>query len=106
MTEYYGLIFEVIVTVVIVLIAKYAIPYVKALTENEKYSALMDIVAVAVNAAEQTIRESGQGKVKKAQVIAFVSSWLSDKGIEVTEDTLDRLIEAAVRAMNQETKRE
>ena len=106
MSELVTILFEVVISVGVVLAVRYVVPYLKALTENEKYSALIDIVAVAVNAAEQTIRESGQGKVKKAQVIAFVSSWLSDKGIEVTEDTLDRLIEAAVRSMNQETKRE
>lgn len=102
MSEYTVMLLEVLISVAVVVFIRYAVPYLKALTDNEKFSALIDIIAVAVNAAEQTIRESGQGKVKKAQVLAFVSAWLEEKGMDISEDTLDRLIEAAVRAMNME----
>ena len=51
---------------------------------------------------EQTIRESGQGKAKKAQVIAFVSAWLAEHDMYITEEQLDKLIEAAVFTMNKE----
>ena len=102
MSEYTVMLLEVLISIAVAVLVRYAVPYLKALTDNEKFSALIDIIAVAVNAAEQTIRESGQGKVKKAQVLAFVSAWLEEKGMNISEDTLDRLIEAAVRAMNME----
>lgn len=60
------------------------------------------MVALAVRAAEQTITGQGQGAVKKAEVIKFVSEWLYGKGINITEDELDQLIEAAVYSMKQE----
>ena len=99
MNEYVTILFEILISIAIALCLKYLIPYFKALTENEKYRSLADIIDVAVNAAEQTYRESGMGKIKKAEVIAFISSWLKDHDMNVTEDTIDRLIEAAVRAM-------
>lgn len=102
MAEYVTMLFEVVISVAIVLAVRYAIPYVKALLANEEYAKVSEIVTVAVRAAEQTIRESGQGKVKKAQVIAFVSAWLNENNIHVTEDTLDRLIECAVKTLNME----
>lgn len=103
MTEYITILLEIIVSVAVALIVRYAIPYLKALTESEKYEDLIKIIAVAVKAAEQTIKERGQGKAKKAEVIAFVSHWLKSRGIHLTEDALDKLIEAAVFAMKQES---
>lgn len=84
------------------LIIRYLVPYLKAQIQDTKYAEMLDIVEKAVKAAEQTIRESGQGKAKKAEVISFVSNWLADNNISITEDQLDRLIEAAVYAMNKE----
>ena len=60
---------------------------------------MLDMVALAVRAAEQTITGSGQGAVKKAEVVKLVSEWLYGKGINITEDELDQLIEAAVYQM-------
>lgn len=93
------LILKIIISVAIALIAKYAIPYLKALTENEKYRALVDAVETAVQAAEQTIKESGQGKAKKAQVVAYITAWLNERKLHVTEAEIDNLIEAAVLAL-------
>ena len=51
---------------------------------------------------EQTLQKSGMGAEKKKRVIAFVSSWLEDKGVRISEDQLDKLIEAAVYNMKHE----
>lgn len=99
--------FRVLIVVVIVvatLITRYLVPYLKAQIQDTKYEEVLDTVEKAVKAAEQKIKESGQGKVKKAQVLAFVSAWLADHNIILTEDQLDTLIEAAVWAMNNEDK--
>lgn len=99
------ILFDVMMGVFIVLsvlITKHLIPYLKQSVEDTQYGQMMDIIASAVRAAEQTIRESGQGKAKKAEVVRFVSNWLADNNIKITEDQLDRLIEAAVYVMNKE----
>lgn len=105
MSEITMMVLEILISVGIAIAIRYTVPYIKAVTENEKYSILTDVVAIAVKAAEQTIRESGQGKVKKAQVIAFVSHWLTERNIHITEDMLDKLIESAVLSMKNELSR-
>lgn len=99
MSDYLTILLKVVISIAIAIIVRYVVPYIKTITESEKQSALMEVITVAVKAAEQTIRESGQGKVKKAQVVAFVSSWMQEHRINITEDELDRLIEFAVMNM-------
>ena len=94
-----------IVSICVTLVTKVLIPYFKAQTWAIQYEELVDTVRQAVEAFEQTIRESGQGKAKKAQVLAFVSNWLIEKGINITEQQLDILIEAAVKTMNDKDKK-
>lgn len=92
---------KIIISVCVALITAYAVPYLKTLKNDARYERMLDMVALAVRAAEQTITGSGQGAVKKAEVIKFVSEWLYGKGINITEDELDQLIEASVYQMKQ-----
>lgn len=95
-------ILKIVVSVASALVAAYLIPYIKAKTSATKYQDVVGMVQLAVRAAEQTIRGSGQGAVKKEQVVDFCIKWLSDHGITMSAEMLDRLIEAAVYAMKQE----
>ena len=63
---------------------------------------MIDLIAVAVRAAEQTITGSGQGALKKEKVMSFVREWLATQGITITDEQLSELIEASVYAMKQE----
>lgn len=76
------------------------IPYIKTLIKNSEYNDIYDITLTAVQAAEQKCKTPKQGRVKKADVYAFVSHWLDDRGIRITEDEIDRIIESAVWEMN------
>lgn len=96
------MILKLVISVCAALITAYAVPYLKTLKNDARYERMLDMVALAVRAAEQTITGSGQGAVKKAEVIKFVSEWLYGKGINITEDELDQLIEAAVYQMHNE----
>lgn len=101
MDEITMMILKVVVSICAALITAYIMPYLKTLRDDKRYAMLFDMVALAVRAAEQTITGSGQGAVKKAEVVKFVSEWLFGKGINITEDELDQLIEAAVYQMKQ-----
>ena len=79
------------------------VPWVKTKTTKEQNVNTLILrdevsfwVSVAVNAAEQIYREKGQGKLKKEYVIDFLTS----KGINITIQELDVLIEAAVKELN------
>ena len=92
----------IVVSVCVAVVTRYLIPYLKNVVSDNKYAAVIEIIRVAVEAAEQTIKDSGQGKVKKAQVIAFVSHWLTENGIHITEEQIDKLVESAVWQLNNE----
>lgn len=97
-------ILKIVVTVATALISAYVIPLLKERLHDAKYQRLLEIVEVAVRAAEQTIKGSGQGAIKKDAVINFVSEWMMLHGIEISKDQLDQLIEACVYQLKLEAK--
>ena len=97
-------ILKIVVTVATALISAYVIPLLKAKLQEAKYARLLEMVEIAVRAAEQTIKGSGMGNVKKDEVVKFVTEWMLDHGIHITQDQLDQLIEACVFSMNREVQ--
>lgn len=96
-------ILKIVVSVVSALVAVYLIPYIRNKTQDAKYANLVEMVNVAVMAAEQTLGAK-QGKAKKAEVMEFVTMWLNDHGIKITATQLDMLVEAAVLQLKIETE--
>lgn len=80
------------------LITRYAIPWLKAKTENSVMQALIDWTGQAVLAAEQT-HDAGTGAEKKAIVTEFIKRLLMQKNISLSDEEINTLIEAAVRQM-------
>lgn len=95
-------ILKIVVSVCAALITAYVIPCLKSVKEDRKYKNLVDMVEVAVKAAEQTFKVSGQGAAKKEEVMTFVSDWMNKHGIQISSYQLDQLIEAAVFQMKKE----
>ena len=87
---------RIVVMVLSALISAYLIPYLKQLAQKEQYKDIMDMVMIAVQAAEQTMKGSGRGEEKKKEVIAYVSNWLAMRGISLSNEELSQLIEASV----------
>lgn len=90
------------ITVCGIIITRNVIPYIKDLIESSMYADIYDTVETAVKAAEQMCKAPKQGKTKKADVYCYVSHWLDERGIRLSEDDIDRMIEAAVFSMNNE----
>ena len=86
----------------IVLLARYAIPYVKLQVENTKYAWLVKWVELSVKSAEQTILGNKTGAEKKAIVTEFIKNLLIQKKISISDEQLNTLIESAVYIMNKE----
>ena len=96
-----SILFEILKAVVIlavILLTRYAVPYLKQILENSKHEWLVKWVDVAVKSAEQTIKDGE--KDKKTIVTEFIKSQLIKKNISISDDQLDNLIESAVFAMN------
>ena len=92
---------KIIVSICAAGIAVYLLPYLKTLREDKKYDKIVEMIEVAVRAAEQTMKDDA-GALKKSEVLASVSKWMSAAGIEISPSQLDQLIECAVYQMKQE----
>lgn len=96
------MILKIVISVTAALVTAYLIPYIKSQTKSKEQEEVLNIIQIAVKAAEQTFREHNSGPAKKADVIKFVTEWLNEHNIKITEDQLDKLVEAAVYSMNGE----
>ena len=79
-----------ILAIVSALVTGLLIPYLKTKLDGKKRENIGTLVTHAVMAAEQIYKGSGQGKTKKH----YVLSYLQEKGIKMSMDDLDVLIEA------------
>lgn len=95
-------ILKIVVSVCAAIITVYAVPYLKTLKEDRRYAQTLNMVGVAVRAAEQTIKGSGKGMEKKKEVENIIYAWLMEKGIEITPEQINQLIECAVYQLKQE----
>lgn len=85
-------IIEALAALIAAVITAFVIPYIKSRTTNAQFEKIKMWVTVAVEAAEQIYTGSGRGAEKKRYVVEF----LQEKGFKIDDDSLDKLIEAAV----------
>lgn len=89
-------IFYVVLSIISVLITGVLIPLLKQKYGNEKMNSLLEAVDIAVKAAEQIYKESGQGQLKKQYVLMR----LNERGFKITEKELDDMRRASVFELN------
>lgn len=92
---------KIVISVCSALIAYYLIPILKNKLKDDKYAKLLEMIDIAVRAAEQTTKGLKMGPVKKEEVMTFMTEWANNVGISITQDQLSQLIEAAVFEMNE-----
>ena len=97
-------ILKIVIAVTTVFVSLYVVPLLREKLTESKYNRLLEMVEIAVRAAEQTIKGSGQGAIKKDEVVTFVSNWMVSHGINISDSQLDQLIECAVYNLKQEAK--
>ncbi|WP_077369726.1 phage holin, LLH family [Anaerosalibacter sp. Marseille-P3206] len=90
------IIVKVLIPILGAILTYLIVPFVKSKTTKQQRDNIYFWVQVAVGAAEQIYAGKGQGKLKKEYVITFLQS----KGINITIQELDVLVEAAVKELN------
>ncbi len=85
-----------IIALIGAIITYYVIPVLKGKISAEQWNEMVKWVKIAVAAAEQ-MKEAGIITVPKKD---FVTAFLKDKGVTITDSELDALIEAAVYEIN------
>lgn len=78
-------------------ITAFVIPWIKSKTTAAQREEVNEWVRIAVTAAEQIYRETGKGKEKKAYVLKF----LEEKNLKIDGESVDLMIESAVKNMNE-----
>lgn len=99
-----------VLTAVIGIVARELIPYLRAkqdeattLLKETHWAWVAEIIDAVVRAVEQTVSEEIHGPEKKAIAVEKAKILCNKYGIKMTDEQLDTLIEAAVRAMNGES---
>ena len=100
MNSFLFLVLKVVIITAILLIMKYAVPYMRTVLEHSKFKFVAEAAAYAVRYAEQTVIGDKTGPEKKAIVTKFIEDMLIAKHISISADQINALIEAAVYAMN------
>ena len=96
MNEFMMELFKIFIMLLGAILTYKVVPVIKGKVTADQINQAYFWVQIAVNAAEQLWQQAGKGQDKKEYVIAFLKS----KGITITEQELDALIEAAVYEMN------
>lgn len=85
-----------VITLIAAIITTFLIPWIKSKIDAAKLAQIVEWVGIAVRAAEQIYNESGMGEKKKQYVLDF----LADKGFTLDPNSINAMIEAAVKELN------
>lgn len=99
-SEVTSIVVKLIFAVLTTAITYYVIPFITELTEKYKNERFENFVSDSVFAAEQVIKGSGKGAIRKEKVLKAASEWLKKYNIDISEEELDTMIESVVFAMN------
>lgn len=85
-----------VITLIAAIVTTFLIPWIKSKIDAAKLAQIVEWVGIAVRAAEQIYKESGMGAKKKQYVLDF----LEDKGFTLDPNSINAMIEAAVKELN------
>ena len=103
MSEILFEVLKITVTIAVIVLTRYVVPYLKMCLENSKHNWILKWAEKAVKSAQQTIKDNEE---KKAIVTEFLKEILIAKNISLSDKQIDVLIEAAVKQMKIEEKNE
>jgi len=89
---------KLVVMVVAVIVARYLIPWLRASVDEYKMNQIIRIVESGVQMAQQ-VHSSEPGEARKQIVVNYVHRMLTQKGLSISEEELDTLIEAFVKQL-------
>lgn len=85
-----------VIALIAAIVTTFLIPWIKSKIDAAKLAQIVEWVGIAVRAAEQIYNESGMGEKKKQYVLDFLAS----KGFTLDPDSINAMIEAAVKELN------
>ena len=105
-TTLYNILYIVIVVISLV-ITRFVIPWVYSHADKTKLEAILRFIKEIVNALEQVhYGEKKAGAIKKGEAVKLVSDYCKKHHINLTDEQISSLIEAAARDMNWDKREE
>lgn len=92
------IIVEAVVSISVILITTYVIPWIKSKIGEDKYALIQTYTELAVRSAEQLYSEE-EWKDKKKYVLNCVDEKLREIGLELSEIEINNIIEGIVNAV-------
>lgn len=89
---------EAIVTVVVVIISAYVIPWLKNKVGEDKYATVIEFAEIVVRSAEK-IYTPEQWQEKKKYAVNLVIEKAKNLGIDLSVEEVNAIIEGAVQAV-------
>ncbi|MBP3826276.1 MAG: phage holin [Butyrivibrio sp.] len=89
---------KIIVMIASCLIARYLIPWLKAGIDADKEARVKEIISDAVYMAQQ-LYWAKTGEERKEKAIEYAKKILASKGINVSAEELNTILEAAVKQL-------
>lgn len=89
-------IIELIITIIIALIGRYAIPYLKGKMGEQNYKLILQWAVTFVVAAEKMIIGEKTGEEKRELVTKWIKEKANELGIKLTEEQIRTILESAL----------
>lgn len=89
---------KAIISVVLILISAYVIPWLKNKIGDDKYATLVEFAEIVVRSAEK-IYTPDEWEKKKAYAVSLVVAKAKEIGLELRTEEINAIIEGAVQAV-------
>jgi LL-H family phage holin len=96
MSDFTFEVLKIVIMLVGVVLTYKVVPWIQGNVDVKNLALMQTLIQAFVAAAEQLFPKAGSGAIKKA----YVLEKLKDKGVTITDQELDALIEAAVYELN------
>ena len=89
---------KALVSVVLIIVSAYVIPWLKNKVGEDKYATIIDFAEIVVRSAEKIYTPEEWSK-KKAYAVELVSEKAKSIGLNLSEEEINAIIEGAVQAV-------
>ena len=91
---------QIVVSVAAALITAFLLPWLKAKIGEEKYNQMKNLIKTLVDAAEKKYEDIENDKLRQTSKKQYVLNYLHSKGIILSEDEFDALLNSAVQELD------
>ena len=89
---------EAIVTVILLLVSAYVIPWLKNKVGDDKYATIVEFAEIVVRSAEKIYTQEEWAQ-KKRYAVEMVTAKCKELGLNITAEEINAIIEGAVQAV-------